>query len=151
MLEPIMTKTLRKAIMTRSRLQRKLFSSKTQTNERLYKKPKKIVSRLYKKERLKFYKSIDPKIVTDNKKFWHNMKPYFNEKGSRTKKITLVEPNGEIISDDDKVAETLNEHFKNAVPSLNFSDNADLLTPVSDDIVDPIEIIIEEFKIIPVS
>ena len=60
---PYMTKTLRKAIMTRSRLQRKLFSSKTQTNERLYKKQKQIVSRLYKKERLKFYKSIDPKIV----------------------------------------------------------------------------------------
>ena len=70
------------------------------------------------------------------------MKPYFNDKCSRVKTITLVEPNGEIISDDDKVAETLNIHLKNAVESLNININSGVMNSVPDDVVDPIDRII---------
>ena len=63
-----MTKSLRKAIMTRSRLANKYFSSKTKTNENRLKTQGHFVSRLYKKERQKFYRSIDMKrlwIITN--------------------------------------------------------------------------------------
>ena len=62
------------------------------------------------------------------------------------RKITLVEPEGEIISDDQKVAETLNAHFKNAISSLNLRENANLGATSSDDVVDSIDKIIEDLK-----
>ena len=46
------------------------------------------------------------KNITDNKKFWQTMKPFFGKSGSVKTKITLVEGN-EVISDEKKVAEQI--------------------------------------------
>ena len=58
------TKTLRKAIMRRSKLE-KIYSKK-QTNESLkaYKKQKNYCSKLYKKERQKFFDNVNTSVVS---------------------------------------------------------------------------------------
>ena len=56
--------------------------------------------------------------MTDNKKFWKYVKPLFSGKSKSKSKITLI--NGEeIISDDQKVAEILNNYFIDAVQNLD--------------------------------
>ena len=65
---PYITKTLRKAIMTRSRLERRYHRDKTDENYILFKKQRNYASNLYKKERKKFYKDLDTKLLSDSKK-----------------------------------------------------------------------------------
>ena len=65
--------------------------------------------------------------ITDNKKFWKTVKPLLSEKSQNIRKITIIK-DGEIISRDEEVAETLNSYFKNAVTSLDIKENELLLT-----------------------
>ena len=68
--------------------------------------------------------------ITDNKKFWRTVKPFFGDKGGAKEKIVLVE--GErIINDDAEIAQTFNDFFDNAVKSLGLSENEVLLTKLS--------------------
>ena len=67
--------------------------------------------------------------ITDNKKFWRSVKPFFGDKGGAKENIVLVE--GErIINDDAEIAQTFNDFFDNAVKSLGLSDSEVLLTKV---------------------
>ena len=140
---PYITKALRKAMMKRSELETKFYKTKTQSSYRAYKKQKNFVSRLYKKERKCFYTNLDLNKICDNKKFWKTLQPLFSEKGKISKKITIVKDN-EIISADEKVAETLNNFFQNAVNSLNIKENGYLTNPQNNS-HDPIEKAIEKF------
>ena len=60
---PYMTKKLRKAIMTRSRLANKHHSTKSMTDKEIFKKHKKYCNRLYKRER-KFFSRILIQILS---------------------------------------------------------------------------------------
>ena len=66
---PYMTKTLRKAIMTRSRLQKKYHRLKTDECLQSFKRQRNFCNRLYKRERKKFYSNLNLKNITVNKKF----------------------------------------------------------------------------------
>ena len=140
---PYMTKALRKAIATRSRLENRYYRNKTANSKTAYKKQKNYVSRLYKKERKKYYTNLDPKHITDNKKFWFTMKPFFSDKGAGTSKITLVEDD-KIISEDQDVANTLNSFFENAVPSLGLYIPEEYMETTG--VTDPIEAIILKYS-----
>ena len=141
---PYMTKALRKAIATRSRLENRYYRHKTAESKWVYKKQKNYVSRLYKKERRKYYTNLDIKKITDNKRFWSTMKPFFSDKGAETKRnITLVEGN-DILTEDKDVANTLNSFFGDAVKSLDISIPNEYIT-VSSNISDPIENIILKY------
>ena len=83
-----MTKALKKAIATRSRLENKSIESKL-----AYKKQRNVCSRLYKKERKTYYTKFNITNITDNRKFWKTMKLFFSDKGVNTGKITLIEDN----------------------------------------------------------
>ena len=109
--EPYITKKLRKAIMKSSQLESIYRETLTEKSLKAYKKQKNYVSRLYKKERKTFFNSLNPSVVSDNRKFWKTVKLLFSSKGSYGNKIKLVE-NEEIIDDDTKVAEELNNFFK---------------------------------------
>ena len=109
--EPYITKKLRKAIMKSSQLESIYRETLTEKSLKAYKKQKNYVSRLYKKERKTFFDSLNPSVVSDNRKFWKTVKLLFSSKASYGNKIKLVE-NEEIIDDDTKVAEELNNFFK---------------------------------------
>ena len=108
-----MSKALRKAIMRRSYLEKK-YLKKADQSLRAYKKQKNYFSRLYKNERKKFFNSLSPSFVTDNKLFWKMVKPFFSDKGNYGGNIKLVEEE-EVLQNDSEIAEKLNEFFKNAV------------------------------------
>ena len=74
----------------------------------------------YTRERKKFYSNLNLKNITDNKKFWKNIKPFFSNKGISKTEITLIE--GEkIISNDLEVANTLNSFFETCYHTLRDS------------------------------
>ena len=101
-----MNKILSKAIMTRSRLRNKFLNFPCVENRNAYKKHRNYCTRLFKKEKKKFYDNIDISLITDNSKFWKTIKPLYSEKHFSKKKIILVDDDN-IISRDDKIAETI--------------------------------------------
>ena len=119
---PYMTKALRKAIMRRSQLENKYQKNRTEENKTFYKKQRNFCSKLYKKERKKYFSNLDPTSINDNKRFWKTVGPFLSDKGSNKSKISLVN-NDEIISDDGRVAEIMNEFFENAVKQLDITEN----------------------------
>ena len=86
---PYVTKSLRKAIMERSYLEKIYFKKATTESLKKYKKHKNFCSRLYKKERKKYFDTLDVNKITDNKAFWKNIQPLFSEKRKFANKITL--------------------------------------------------------------
>lgn len=46
-----------------------------------------------------------------NKKFWKTFKPFLSDKIKSQEKVTLVENNSKIITQDIKIAEKLNSYF----------------------------------------
>ena len=115
---PFMNRTLSKAFMNRARL--KNISHKFPTNENIeaFKKYRNFCVSLLRKEKKKFYNNLDPSIMKDSKKFWKYIKPLFTGKSKSKSIITLIKGD-QIISDEHKVAETLNCYFINAVQNLN--------------------------------
>ena len=145
---PYITKVLRKAIMKRSQLKSKYYKTKCENDFKSYKKQRNYVSRLYKKERKNYYSNLDINNVLDNKQFWKNMKPFLSDKSQCTRNITLVE-NNSIISEDDKLAESFNIFFKEAVEKLELAENNDIINSDYKYVEDPIESAIIKFKYHP--
>ena len=98
----------------------------------------------YTKERKKFYSNLNLKNITDNKKFWKNIKPFFSNKGISKTEITLIE-GANIISNDLEVANTLNSFFEHAVTLLGIPQVNDYLIDHKY-ILDPIEAIIRKYS-----
>ena len=141
---PYMTKALRKAIMTRSRLQNRYFKLKTVESLQSFKGQRNFCNRLYKRERKKFYTNLNLKHITDNKKFWKNIKPFFADKGISKTEITLIKEE-KVTSNDLEVANMLNSFFQNAATSIGIPQTEDYLVDQSN-ITDPINGIITKYS-----
>ena len=144
----IISKTLRKATMRRSYLEKIYFKKRTDHSLKAYKKQKSYCSRLYEKERKNFFSSLNPSLVKDNKLFWKTVKPFFSEKGDLGPNIKLVDKN-EFIQNDQEIANELNTFFKDAVSNLNINKNPYIVNQVSDDSLDPVEKCINKYKFYP--
>ena len=118
--KPYVTKEMRKAMMLRTQLRNKMHIS--HEYRAAYKHQRNYCNRLYKRERKKYYTNLNMKNITDNKKFWKTVKPFFTDKGVSRNKVVLVEDD-RIINDDKEVAQTFNDYFDNAVKSLGISEN----------------------------
>ena len=114
-----MNKSLRKAIMTRSRL--KSIANKTGSGEmlRAYKRQRNHVVNLNKKAKRDLFNRVDTNTSTGNGKFWKVCKPLFgsNSTGS-SNKIILVEKNN-VISDDNSIVSLFNSYFNSITQGLN--------------------------------
>ena len=86
-------------------------------------KQKNYCSKLYKKERKAFFSNLNKNDTCGNKKFWKYIDPYFPEKRKSSNKITLVDDDDSIVSDDQSISEELNTLFKNVTKSLNIRQN----------------------------
>ena len=140
---PYMSKILRKAIMRRSALENKYRKNSSDENLKKYKKHKSYCSRLYKKERKKYYANLNPKMITDNNKFWTTIKPFLSDKGLSKQNIVIVDRD-KIISEDNDVAESLQTFFSTAVDSLGIPENNHLRNEVNEN--DPIEKILKTYS-----
>ena len=111
---PYMNKNLRKAIMTRSRLKNLYNKTPNVENEMNYKKQRNYCVNLLKKSKRRYYHNIDIRRVTDSRKFWNVVKPFFSEKQKKLTKIILHEnENDTVTSNDKEIAEIFNTCFLN--------------------------------------
>ena len=124
--KPYMTKVLRQAIMRRSALKNKYLKDKSEDSLKSFKKQKNYTKRLAKRERTKYFANIDLNKYTDNIKFWNTVKPMFSNSCKGSSRITLVEK-GQIVTDDQVLAETFSGFFVDAVSSLSIEENRALL------------------------
>ena len=127
--------------MTSSRLTNKFLKTPNTFNEVTYKKHRNYCVNLLRREKRKYYENLDLNKITDNKTFWKQMKSFFTTKGS-LKHITLIEGE-DIISDDLKVTEILNNFIASSISNLNMRGYN---TPPPDSTLDKICNIIYMFK-----
>ena len=76
--------------------------------------------------------------------FWKRVQSLVSDKGVNTTKISLVDE-GKTVTQDKKVAKTLNQYFSTAVSSLDIIENKSLLTE-TENLEDPVEIAIKKFE-----
>ena len=121
---PYITKILRKTIMKRSYLEKVYFKKKTPDSLIKFKKQKNYCNRLYKKERKKYFESLNPQRIRNNKSFWKNIQPFFSEKRKINYKIILAGIKENTIFEDNLVSEELNKFFENAARDLEINANS---------------------------
>ena len=112
-----MNRTLRKAIMTRSKLKRRYILDRTTVNFEKYKKQRNICVNLLRKIKKQYFNSIDVKNITDNKKFWKTDKPKFSNKYKTANTIILVKYE-KILHDEKAIANNFNNYFTEVTHSL---------------------------------
>ena len=123
------TKTLRKAIMIRSRLKIRINKTRSDENWTLYKTQKDFSTKLLRKTKKDHFSKINPKLVSDNKIFWRTIKPYFSNKSNFSNKI-MISKKDCIVSDDKRLPEIFNTSFINNTnildlkPSIISSNNS---------------------------
>ena len=71
-----------------------------------------------KEEKADYFNNLDLNLVRDDKMFWKTICPYFVNNPKKTSKITLVEEKGNILSEDEKIAETFNKFFGNIIKNI---------------------------------
>ena len=141
---PFMNKSLSKAMMERSRLRNKFLRERTEESKKNYNKQRNYCVSLTRKTKKEYFSNLNEKDLTDNKKFWKIVKPFLSNKNISTEKITLVE-NEEVVDSDEKASEMFNTFFTNIVPNLNIT-KFDACDPLAENIDDPIISAIVKYK-----
>ena len=143
---PFMTKQLRKMIMNRSRYKNTFFKSKTIENWEIYRKARNECVKLTKKVKREYFQNLNIGSIIDSKKFWKTVKPHFSNKDKQHAKIILVEKD-EIISDNNKVAEIMNDYFVNTKKNIDTPENViESIPDINLQIIDPIDKIIYLYR-----
>ena len=115
--QPFMTKTLRKAIMKRSKLRNKFNQERNIENWSEYKRQRNLCSNLLKQSKKRHFNSLNVNDVTENKKFWKTIKPFFTEKNKTTNNIILTE-NNQTVREDKAICQIFNTYFTNVTKGL---------------------------------
>ena len=108
-------KILRKAIMKRSQLKNKANKTKDPKDTLKYKKQSDYVVKLNNQSKQEHFHSLNSFL--DLKLFWKNYKPYFSNKHS-----FALNKNGEILTENIKIAKTFNSYFESVTVFLELFD-----------------------------
>ena len=137
------TKQLTKTIMKRSKSYKDFLKDRNDASQSAYKKQRNLCVTLLRKAKKQYFSNLEPKVTTDNKKFWKSVKPLFSDKITVTKIIILIE-NGEVLSSDTDIVDTFNVYFSNVVQNLNTPrENSTLNTDLS---INPVLALVEKYK-----
>ena len=112
-----MSKALRKAVVMRSRMKNLYLKNKTDLNWSNYKTQRNFCTNLLRKTKKEYFSKLDIIKISDSKKFWKTIKPFFSDKGLNCNKMMLSE-NDQIISDETTIADTMNKYFVNITKKL---------------------------------
>ena len=113
-----MIKSLRKAIMLRSRLKNNLNRQRSDENWDNYKKERNFSVKLLRQTKEKYFSDIKVKSISDNKRFWKTIKPFFSNKALNTNNMMLVEDN-KIVREEEIIANIMNNYFTNITNHQN--------------------------------
>ena len=86
--------------------------------------------------------------LTDNRKFWKNVKPLFSDKAKGSSNITLIE-NKKVITLEKEIAKTLNKHFIESVKELVDKDSSSSYITEKSTLEDPLARIKQKFRYHP--
>ena len=125
-----MSKQLRKAIMTRTRLLNKYRKYNSAENLFAYKRQRNLCVKLLRKSKKDFYNNLNVKRITDNRKFWQTIKPNFTDKTLKDERITLVEGD-KVITEEKHAVKKFKDHFEKIVKTLKI--DRPKLSDLSDD------------------
>ena len=139
-----MTKELRKAIMHWSKLKNKYNRNKTNENWNAYKHQRNKCVAILRKSKLIYYRNLDTQNLADNRKFWKAVKPVLTDKVQGSPMINLLE-NGELVKNDLRIAQILNEYFTNNTDELEIKENEANLS-LAINVEDPIYKSVYKFK-----
>ena len=112
---PFITKDLRKAIYTKSRLKSKYIKNPCEVNEKLYKRQRNKCASIRKKSMKQYFSNITSKGTVTNREFWKTMKPFLTNKGSLDNSDIMLRGDNEMITDDKRLAKLFNEHYINII------------------------------------
>ena len=105
------TKQLRKAIMKRSKLRNQ---DRNEASQSAYRKQRNLCETLLRKAKKQYFSNLEHKLITDNKKFWKSVKPFFSDKITVKEIIKLTEDE-EILSLNTDIGDLFNDYFSNVV------------------------------------
>ena len=132
-------------IMVRSKLKNKYLKSKSEIDKQRHNKQRNYCVKLLHLKKQKYYESLDISMITDNKTFSKAISPLFSNKSYSTNSRITVLKNGEILSEESKVADTFNKFFSNIVKELKIEKDDNLLTDVIEE-TDPVLKTIKKYK-----
>ena len=144
---PFMNKQLSKAIMKRSKLRNEFLRKTSKESKLAYNKQRNFCVNLLKKTKRDYFENLNPKSTIDNKNFWVKVKPYLTDKVYSENKITLIEGDT-LVTSEQKVDNVFSKYYKNIIPSLNLKIPEALLSETQG-IVDPISKAILKYKFHP--
>ena len=119
-----MSKVLRKAITHRSKLKNIYNKYRTEDNCANYKKQRNFFINLLRKTKTEYFQKLNVKDLSDNRKFWKTIKPFFSNKGLNSKKLMLKE-NNRLITEEKELATVINTFFVNTTESLDLKKDDD--------------------------
>ena len=128
-----MTKSWRKAIMTRSRLKNEYLKTPTPFNWMKYKRQRNLCVSLNRRSRREYFSKLDCKNQQTVKSFWKSIRPYFTDKVKSSSKIILIEKD-KIINGDDELAKCFGKHFSDIYQDVQ-PFNINTSDPISDAIL----------------
>ena len=134
-----MTKSWRKAIMTRSRLKHVYLKTPTPFNWMKYKMQRNICVFLNRQSRREYCSKLDCKNQQTVKSFLKSIQPYSTDKVKSSSKIILIEKE-KIINGDNELAKCFGKHFSDIYQNVQ---------PFDINTSDPISDAIDAFKIHP--
>ena len=112
---PFVTRELKKAIYTRTRLKNKFNKFPTNLNERNYKKQRNKCVSLRKKAIKQHFKKATAGGLISNSDFWNLVKPFLSNKGGLVGDDISLVHNNQIVTDDSELTEIFNNHYINIV------------------------------------
>ena len=128
---PFMPKALRNAIMYRSKLKSIYHDNRTEDNWANYKKQRNSYVNFLYKTKTEYFQKLNVKDLSDNRKFWKTIKPFFSSRGLNSNKLMLKE-NNRLITEEKELATIMNNFFVNITESLDLKkDDDSSLNPIS--------------------
>ena len=103
-----MSKTLRKAIMKRSKLRKTFNKKKSSESWKNYKRQPNIYSKILKLTKKTLFGNLNVNEITDNRKFWKTVKSFFTDKCKTSNNIILTDKH-ETLNDNKKISNTFKE------------------------------------------
>ena len=115
--QPFMTKTLRKAIMQRSKLRNKFNEQRNIENWSEYKRQRNLCSNLLKQSKKRHFNNLKVKYVTKNKRFQKTIEPFFTEK-NRTINNKILTKNNQTVREDKTICQIFETYLTNVTKGL---------------------------------
>ena len=116
-----MTKTLKKATMHGSKFKNIYNKKRTNDNWTNYKKQRNLCVNLLRKTKADYFQNLNIRDLSDNKKFWKTIKPYFTNKRLNSKKL-LLKQKGNLASNEKQLAGIINSFFINITKGLDLKE-----------------------------